>query len=50
MHRPTAVETGGRLPDGTTLAEAIAQVDQETSGGPLYYLVNCAHPEHAAAG
>jgi homocysteine S-methyltransferase len=40
------VETDGRLPDGTTLADAIATVDRE--GGPDWYLVNCAHPDHIA--
>jgi S-methylmethionine-dependent homocysteine/selenocysteine methylase len=42
------VETDGRLPDGTTLAEAIDRVD----GGapPAYFLVNCAHPTHVLPG
>ncbi len=40
------VETDGRLPTGTTLAEAIEGVDQATGGGPAYYMVNCAHPSH----
>jgi S-methylmethionine-dependent homocysteine/selenocysteine methylase len=40
------VETDGRLPTGVSLREAIEQVDAETNGGPLYYLVNCAHPDH----
>lgn len=38
------VETDGRLPTGDTLGHAIAEVDE--AGGPDYYLVNCAHPEH----
>lgn len=42
------VETDGRLPSGQTLADAIAQVDGETGGGPDYYMINCAHPEHFA--
>jgi len=42
------VEPDGRLPDGTSLAAAIAEVD--ASGGPDYYMVNCAHPTHIAAG
>jgi S-methylmethionine-dependent homocysteine/selenocysteine methylase len=42
------VETDGRLPDGTTLREAIARVDEEAA--PDYYLVNCAHPSHVAPG
>ena len=40
------LETDGRLPSGQSLAEAIAQVDGETEGGPDYYMINCAHPEH----
>jgi homocysteine S-methyltransferase len=40
------VETDGRLPSGETLAEAIAQVDGATGGGPAYYMVNCAHATH----
>jgi homocysteine S-methyltransferase len=42
------VETDGRLPDGTALADAIAQVD--VAAAPDYFLVNCAHPTHVAAG
>ena len=40
------VETDGRLPTGETLAEAIAAVDYATGGAPIYYMVNCAHPDH----
>ncbi|UMG91315.1 homocysteine S-methyltransferase family protein [Nocardioides sp. TF02-7] len=42
------VETDGRLPDGTTLPEAVAAVDG--AAAPAYFLVNCAHPDHIAAG
>ncbi|GAA1962426.1 homocysteine S-methyltransferase family protein [Nocardioides panacihumi] len=42
------VETDGRLPDGTTLAEAVAAVDAVAQ--PAYFLVNCAHPTHVLAG
>ena len=42
------VETDGRLPDGTTLAQAVAAVDAEAP--PAYFLVNCAHPTHILAG
>lgn len=42
------VETDGRLPSGTTLAQAVADVDASTSAGPAYYMVNCAHPSHFA--
>ena len=40
------VETDGRLPSGRTLGDAIEAVDAETGGGPVYYMVNCAHPTH----
>ena len=43
------VETDGRLPDGTTLADFVARVDDETNGAPVYYMVNCAHPSHLAS-
>lgn len=43
------VETDGSLPSGETLAEAITTTDAATGGGPLYYMVNCAHPSHFAA-
>jgi homocysteine S-methyltransferase len=42
------VETDGRLPDGTTLAEAVAAVDAVAP--PAYFMVGCAHPQHIAAG
>lgn len=40
------VETDGRLPSGQSLAEAIWEVDADPSGGPAYYMINCAHPDH----
>ncbi len=40
------VETDGSLPSGQPLGEAIREVDAETAGGPSYYMVNCAHPDH----
>ncbi len=40
------VETDGRLPDGSTLAAAIAAVD--AAAAPSYFLINCAHPTHIA--
>ena len=40
------VETDGRLPDGTPLAQAIDETDAQTDGTPAYYMVNCAHPDH----
>ena len=42
------VETDGRLVDGTTLAEAIESVDGQCA--PDWFVVNCAHPTHVAAG
>src|SRR5690349_19140296 len=42
------VETDGRLPDGTSLAEAVEAVDAVAE--PAYFLVNCAHPDHVLAG
>jgi S-methylmethionine-dependent homocysteine/selenocysteine methylase len=40
------VETDGRLPSGQTLRGAIEQVDAETDGAPLHYMINCCHPTH----
>src|SRR3954453_13292017 len=40
------VETDGRLPSGQSLRSAIEQVDAETDGAPLHYMINCAHPAH----
>jgi homocysteine S-methyltransferase len=44
------VETDGRLPDGTSVADAIARVDEATDGGAEFFMLNCAHPTHIAAG
>jgi homocysteine S-methyltransferase len=44
------VETDGRLPDGTPLTAAIEQVDEATGGAAEFFMVNCAHPTHIAAG
>jgi homocysteine S-methyltransferase len=43
------VETDGRLPSGQMLRAAIEQVDAETDGAPLHYMINCAHPTHFAS-
>ena len=43
------VETDGTLPSGQTLRAAIEQVDAETDGAPLHYMINCAHPTHFAS-
>ena len=40
------VETDGRLPDGTPLADAFLQTDDQTDGAAAYFMVNCAHPDH----
>ncbi len=40
------VETDGALPNGQSLPEAIAEVDDATGQYPAYYMVNCAHPDH----
>ena len=40
------VETDGRLPTGEPLGEAIDRVDAATGSAPIYYMVNCAHPDH----
>ncbi len=44
------VETDGRLPSGMTIAEAIEQVDGETAAAAEFFIINCAHPTHIAAG
>ena len=40
------VETDGRLPNGGALRDAVEQVDRETGGAALGFMVNCAHPTH----
>lgn len=42
------VEVDGRLPSGQPLHEALAEMEAETSGSALFYMVNCAHPTHFA--
>ena len=42
------VETNGKLPTGKSLMEALAETD--AAGGPDYFFVNCAHPEHIEHG
>jgi S-methylmethionine-dependent homocysteine/selenocysteine methylase len=44
------VETNGRLPDGTSVARAVEQVDRATGGAAEFFMINCAHPTHIAAG
>lgn len=43
------VETDGRLISGKSLADAIAETDAATDGFPLWYGINCAHPDHFRA-
>lgn len=40
------LETDGHLPTGQPLGEAIAEVDAATGAAPIYYMINCAHPDH----
>lgn len=40
------LETDGRLPDGTPLAEAVTAVDAQAP--PDHFQLNCAHPTHVA--
>ena len=42
------VETDGRLPDGTTLADALRLTDEQAA--PDAFMVNCAHPVHVSRG
>lgn len=44
------IETDGRLPDGTSLGEAVEQLDAATDGAAAHLLVNCAHPDHVRPG
>jgi S-methylmethionine-dependent homocysteine/selenocysteine methylase len=43
------LETDGRLPDETTLANAIARVDAATGHAAEAFMINCAHPTHFAS-
>jgi homocysteine S-methyltransferase len=40
------VETDGRLPSGQPLGQAIEEVDAATGAAPIYFMINCAHPDH----
>jgi len=40
------VETDGSLPTGEPLGRAIDAVDAATNGAAVYFMVNCAHPDH----
>jgi homocysteine S-methyltransferase len=41
-----ALESDDELSTGQTLSDAIAKVDTNTGGGPAYYMIHCAHPDH----
>lgn len=43
------VETDGKLPTGQSVGDAIAEVDAATDAAPVYYMINCAHPDHFVA-
>ena len=40
------LETDGSLPTGQSLADAITEVDDNASSKPVYFMINCAHPDH----
>jgi homocysteine S-methyltransferase len=42
------VETDGALPSGQQLEEAIEAVDAASDGYPVFYGINCSHPQHFA--
>ncbi|HEX2085402.1 MAG TPA: homocysteine S-methyltransferase family protein [Solirubrobacteraceae bacterium] len=44
------VETDGRLPDGTSIPDAVERVDGATGSAAEFFMINCAHPTHIAAG
>jgi S-methylmethionine-dependent homocysteine/selenocysteine methylase len=40
------VDAGGRLPDGTSLAETVELIDNNVRRPPLHFIGGCVHPEH----
>jgi len=40
------VETNSKIPTGMSLKEAIEHVDKSVPHPPLYFMINCAHPNH----
>jgi homocysteine S-methyltransferase len=40
------LETDGKLFSGMTLQDAILRTDDATGGAPIWYGINCAHPDH----
>ncbi|PRY22217.1 homocysteine S-methyltransferase [Aliiruegeria haliotis] len=39
-------ETDGRLPTGQDIGDFVEEVDAATDEGPIYFMINCAHPSH----
>ena len=46
--RTPTLGTDGCLPTGSSLVDAIEQVDTAAGGGPDYYMINCVHPIYFA--
>ena len=44
------VNRGGMMKTGQLLREATLEVDERTSNGPAYYMINCAHPDNFGPG
>ncbi|SFB34537.1 homocysteine S-methyltransferase [Rhizobium sp. NFR07] len=44
------VDAGGRLPDGTSMAEAVDLIDANVSRSPVHFIGGCVHPRHFQAG
>ncbi|WP_336662493.1 homocysteine S-methyltransferase family protein [Leucobacter sp. USHLN154] len=44
------VGASGLLADGSSITEAISEVDRATDAAPEGYLINCAHPSEVATG
>ncbi len=40
------LETDGKLPDGSSLENAILETDAQTGNYVTHYMINCAHPTH----
>ena len=39
------IRDNGKLPDGTTINDAISQIDNNVSRKPVCYMTNCVHPD-----
>jgi S-methylmethionine-dependent homocysteine/selenocysteine methylase len=42
------IDAGGRLRDGTFLADAVTRIDADAGRPPLHFLIGCVHPTHFA--